>query len=348
MSKLKMGIIGLGRMGMEHAKHISANASQVEPLAACALDDGQLAIAKELGFKKVYKDYKEMLDKEDIEAIVVASPTDLHTEMCACILQHPRKIHIFCEKPLDTNVADETESLKIYNLVKQSNIVFQIGFNRRMDKQYRAAYEQIQKGKIGEPQIVKITSRDPFVIPIDLIKRIGGLLVDFTMHDFDMARYMMGSNIKEVYAKGGVLIEPELQEIGDIDTLALVIEFENGSFGLIDNSRQAVYGYDVRVEVFGSEGMLKVENVNQSTVEYYNKDNAHLKTPCPIFMERYEEAYISEMDSFIDSVRNGTPVICSIEDVILAQRAAAAGLESLRTGKPVRVNNELTPASVNH
>ncbi|MFU1797880.1 inositol 2-dehydrogenase [Paenibacillus azoreducens] len=347
MSKLKMGIIGLGRMGMEHAKHIAANASQVEPLAACALDDEQLAAAKELGFKTVYKDYKEMLDKEDIEAIVVASPTDLHTEMCAYILQHPKKIHVFCEKPLDTNVADETESLKIYNLVKQSDAVFQIGFNRRMDRQYRAAYEQIQEGKIGEPQIVKITSRDPFVIPIELIKRIGGLLVDFTMHDFDMARYMMGSNIKEVYAKGGVLIEPELKEIGDIDTLALVIEFENGAFGLIDNSRQAVYGYDVRVEVFGSEGMLKVENVNKSTVEYYNKDNAQLKNPSPIFMERYEEAYISEMNSFIQSIQNGTPVVCSIEDVILAQRAAAAGLESLRTGKPVRVNNELTPAGNN-
>jgi myo-inositol 2-dehydrogenase/D-chiro-inositol 1-dehydrogenase len=341
MSKLKMGIIGLGRMGMEHAKHIAANAGQVEALAACALDDKQLAIAKELGFKNIYKDYKEMLDKEDIEAIVVASPTDLHTEMCAYILQHPKKIHIFCEKPLDTNVTDETESLKIYNLVKQSDVVFQIGFNRRMDKQYRAAYEQIQQGRIGTPQVVKITSRDPFVISLDLIKRIGGLLVDFTMHDFDMARYMMGSNIKEVYAKGGVLIEPKLKEVDDIDTLALVLEFENGTFGLIDNSRQAVYGYDVRVEVFGSEGMLKVENDNKSTVEYYNKDNAQLKNPLPIFMERYEEAYISEMDKFIDSVMNGAPVVCSIADVILAQRAAAAGLESLKTGKPVRINNEL-------
>jgi myo-inositol 2-dehydrogenase / D-chiro-inositol 1-dehydrogenase len=341
MSKLKMSIIGLGRMGMEHAKHIAALSNQLEPVAACALDDEQLATAKELGFKNTYKDYKKMLDEEDMDAIVVASPTDLHTEMCQYILKHPKKIHIFCEKPLDTNVTDETESLKVYHLVKDADIKFQVGFNRRMDKQYRAAYNQIQEGKIGDPQILKITSRDPFVIPIDLIKRIGGLLVDFTMHDFDMARYMMDSNIKEVYAKGGILIEPELKTVDDIDTLALVLEFENGAFGLIDNSRQAVYGYDVRVEVFGSEGMLKVENVNESTVEYYNKDSQSNKNPLPIFMDRYEHAYISELEQFIDSIVNNKPVVCSIEDVILAQRAAAAGLESLKTGKPIQINNQL-------
>lgn len=341
MSKLKMGIIGLGRMGMEHAKHLASMPGKVDALCACALDDEQLAIAQELGFKTTYKDYKKMLDQEDIEAIVAASPTDLHPEMCEYILKHPKKIHIFCEKPLDTNVEDETASLQVYHLVKEAGVKFQIGFNRRMDKQYRNAYEQIQAGNIGTPQIVKITSRDPFVIPIDLIKRIGGLLVDFTMHDFDMARYMMGSNIKEIYAKGGILIEPELATVNDIDTLALVLEFENGTFGLIDNSRQAVYGYDVRVEVFGSEGMLKIENVNDSTVEYYNKTNESQKNPLPIFMDRYEGAYISEMERFISSVVNDTPVVCSIEDVILAQRAAAAGLESLLTGKPVTIDNQL-------
>lgn len=341
MHKLKMGIIGLGRMGMEHAKHIASMTNKVEALSACALDDGQLETAKELGFKNTYHDYKEMLDKEELEALIVASPTDLHPEMCEYVLKHPKKIHLFCEKPLDTNVNDETSSLAVYNLVKNADVKFQIGFNRRMDKQYRDAYNQIQDGHIGDPQVVKITSRDPFVIPIDLIKRIGGLLVDFTMHDFDMARYMMGSNIKEIYAKGGILIEPELAEVDDIDTLALVLEFENGTFGLIDNSRQAVYGYDVRVEVFGSDGMLKIENVNNSTVEHYGKEQQSTKNPLPIFMDRYEDAYITEMEAFVDSVINDKPVVCSIEDVILAQRAAAAGLESLKTGLPVKINNTI-------
>jgi myo-inositol 2-dehydrogenase / D-chiro-inositol 1-dehydrogenase len=136
-------------------------------------------------------------------------------------------------------------------------------------------------------------------------------------------------------------LNPELKTVDDIDTLALVLEFENGAFGLIDNSRQAVYGYDVRVEVFGSEGMLKVENVNESTVEYYNKDSQSNKNPLPIFMDRYEHAYISELEQFIDSIVNNKPVVCSIEDVILAQRAAAAGLESLKTGKPIQINNQL-------
>ena len=158
------------------------------------------------------------------------------------------------------------------------------------------------------------------------------------MHDFDMARYMMNSNISEVYAKGGTLIDPTLKDIDDIDTLALVLQFENGTYGLIDNSRRAVYGYDQRVEVFGSEAMLKAENVSNSTVELYNNKNEELQKPLPIFKERYREAYTAEMKAFVRSILKDEPLVAEGRDVIMAQRAAVAAKKSLETGLPQKVD----------
>lgn len=335
MKKIKCGVIGAGRVGMMHISNlIQMPEVQIVAVADLFIDNAKAELGQ-MGITHTYQDYHELLVNDDIEAVFVFTSTDTHEEIVIAAARAGK--HIFCEKPLSMDLNEEA-SIKVLEEVKKHGVKLQIGFNRRIDQQFRNIYEQVRAGKIGDPQIVKITSRDPDLLPYDLIKRIGGLLFDFTMHDFDMARYMMGSNITEVYAKGGTLIDPKLQEIGDVDTLAIVLQFENGAFALIDNSRRAVYGYDQRVEVFGSEGMLKAENVNQSTVEHYTSSSTNLKKPLPIFNERYRDAYMEETRFFVRALLDGTPLLATGEDVIMAQRAAVAAQRSLETGEPVKVD----------
>ncbi|MGX4670403.1 inositol 2-dehydrogenase [Cerasibacillus sp. JNUCC 74] len=335
---MNCGVIGAGRVGMMHIRNI-ITIPEVNILGVAELFiDHVKDELHELGIMNTYKDYHELLEDKDIEAVFVFTSTDSHEEIVTAAAKAGK--HIFCEKPLSMDVNEEA-SLNVLRAVKENGVKLQIGFNRRIDRQFRDVFEKVRAGKIGDPQIVKITSRDPDLLPHDLIKRIGGLLFDFTMHDFDMARYMMDSNVTEVYAKGGTLIDPTLQEINDVDTIAIVLQFENGTFGLIDNSRRAVYGYDQRVEVFGSEGMLKAENVNNSTVEYYSKEDTSFTKPLPIFTERYREAYIAEMRFFIDALLNDGPLLATGEDVIMAQRVAVAAQKSLETGLPVKVDTTL-------
>ncbi|EST89136.1 inositol 2-dehydrogenase [Vagococcus lutrae] len=335
MKKLKCGVVGTGRVGMMHIQNL-LNIPEIEILG---VSDLYIEQTKEklnmLGIDNCFVDYNELLKIEEIEALFIFSSTDSHEEIA--IAAANAKKHIFCEKPLSMDT-DEEASLTVLRAVKENDVKMQMAFNRRVDKQFRKIYENVRAGKIGEPQVIKITSRDPDLLPHELIKRIGGLLFDFTMHDFDMARYMAGSNIKEVYAKGNTLIDPTLKEINDVDTLALVLEFENGAFGLIDNSRRAVYGYDQRVEVFGSKGMMKAENVNDSTVELYSDEVVELEKPLPIFMERYQQAYDTEVRLFVKAILDNEPLIATGMDVIMAQRAAVAAQKSIETGKPVAVD----------
>ncbi|MFU1797867.1 inositol 2-dehydrogenase [Paenibacillus azoreducens] len=335
MRKIKCGVIGAGRVGMMHIQNL-VQMSEVEIVAVADLFiDNVQAELSDMGITNIHKDYHELLANDTIEAVFVFTSTDTHEEIVIASAQAGK--HIFCEKPLSMDHNEET-SIKVLQEVKKRGVKLQIGFNRRIDAQFRNIYEQVRAGSIGEPQIVKITSRDPDLLPYELIKRIGGLLFDFTMHDFDMARYMVGSNITEVYAKGGTLIDPGLKSIGDVDTLAIVVHFENGAVGLIDNSRRAVYGYDQRVEVFGSEGMLKAENVNQSTVEHYGNAAVSLKKPLPVFNDRYRDAYMEETRFFVQALLNNTPLLATGEDVIMAQRVAIAAQLSLEIGQPVKVD----------
>ncbi len=174
---------------------------------------------------------------------------------------------------------DEQASMAVLRKVKEKGVTLQVAFNRRFDPQFHEVFELVRSGKIGRPQMIKITSRDPDLLPHDLIKRIGGLIFDFTMHDFDMARFMMQDEVSEVYVKGNTLIDPSLKNIDDVDTLAVMLTFRNGGYALIDNSRRAVYGYDQRVEVFGSEGMAYADNVSESTVKVFNSQHCIMKIP---------------------------------------------------------------------
>ncbi|NKG63968.1 D-chiro-inositol-2-dehydrogenase IolG2, partial [Salmonella enterica subsp. enterica serovar Infantis] len=232
-------------------------------------------------------------------------------------------------------------SMAVLRKVKEKGVTLQVAFNRRFDPQFHEVFELVRSGKIGRPQMIKITSRDPDLLPHDLIKRIGGLIFDFTMHDFDMARFMMQDEVSEVYVKGNTLIDPSLKNIDDVDTLAVMLTFRNGGYALIDNSRRAVYGYDQRVEVFGSEGMAYADNVSESTVKVFNSQHCIMKNPLPDFTVRYREAYRTEILHFIDSVLHHTPVVCTGEDALLAQRIAIAAQQSLKSGLPVKITSDI-------
>ncbi|ATA21306.1 myo-inositol 2-dehydrogenase [Gibbsiella quercinecans] len=338
MKKLRCGIIGLGRVGKMHIE----NMLKIPELDIIAVSDffvdsiGGWLDMLNIGVR--YKDYRELLARTDIEAVFIFTSTDTHEQIITAAAEMGK--HIFCEKPLSMSTEEEG-ALAVLRTVKQAGVKLQLAFNRRFDPQFRELYDMVRAGKIGQPQIVKISSRDPDLLPHDLIKKIGGLIFDFTMHDFDMARFMMGYNINEVFVKGATLIDPTLQNIGDVDTLAIILTFENGGYALIDNSRRAVYGYDQRVEVFGSDGMAYADNINNSSIKYFNSESCQTSNPLPTFHSRYREAYLAEINCFIRSVMDNVPIACTGEDAFIAQRVAIAAQRSLQSGCPVKVNSDV-------
>ncbi|EAB3961349.1 D-chiro-inositol-2-dehydrogenase IolG2, partial [Salmonella enterica] len=338
MKKLRCGVIGLGRVGKMHVENMYL-LPQLDII--CAADyfiEEMSDWLYSVNITSGYKNYQELLQRDDIEAVFIFTSTDMHEEIVTAAAQAGK--HIFCEKPLSMN-EDEQASMAVLRKVKEKGVTLQVAFNRRFDPQFHEVFELVRSGKIGRPQMIKITSRDPDLLPHDLIKRIGGLIFDFTMHDFDMARFMMQDEVSEVYVKGNTLIDPSLKNIDDVDTLAVMLTFRNGGYALIDNSRRAVYGYDQRVEVFGSEGMAYADNVSESTVKVFNSQHCIMKNPLPDFTVRYREAYRTEILHFIDSVLHHTPVVCTGEDALLAQRIAIAAQQSLKSGLPVKITSDI-------
>lgn len=338
MKKLRCGVIGLGRIGKMHVENMYL-LPQLDII--CAADyfiEEMSDWIYSVNITSGYKNYQELLQRDDIEAVFIFTSTDMHEEIVTAAAQAGK--HIFCEKPLSMN-EDEQASMAVLRKVKEKGVTLQVAFNRRFDPQFHEVFELVRSGKIGRPQMIKITSRDPDLLPHDLIKRIGGLIFDFTMHDFDMARFMMQDEVSEVYVKGNTLIDPSLKNIDDVDTLAVMLTFRNGGYALIDNSRRAVYGYDQRVEVFGSEGMAYADNVSESTVKVFNSQHCIMKNPLPDFTVRYREAYRTEILHFIDSVLHHTPVVCTGEDALLAQRIAIAAQQSLKSGLPVKITSDI-------
>lgn len=338
MKKLRCGVIGLGRVGKMHVENMYL-LPQLDII--CAADyfiEEMSDWLYSVNITSGYKNYQELLQRDDIEAVFIFTSTDMHEEIVTAAAQAGK--HIFCEKPLSMN-EDEQASMAVLRKVKEKGGTLQVAFNRRFDPQFHEVFELVRSGKIGRPQMIKITSRDPDLLPHDLIKRIGGLIFYFTMHDFDMARFMMQDEVSEVYVKGNTLIDPSLKNIDDVDTLAVMLTFRNGGYALIDNSRRAVYGYDQRVEVFGSEGMAYADNVSESTVKVFNSQHCIMKNPLPDFTVRYREAYRTEILHFIDSVLHHTPVVCTGEDALLAQRIAIAAQQSLKSGLPVKITSDI-------
>jgi myo-inositol 2-dehydrogenase/D-chiro-inositol 1-dehydrogenase len=243
--------------------------------------------------------------------------------------------HIFCEKPIALDLPKIDHALQA---VDKADIKLQVGFNRRFDPSFKRVRDLVAKGELGAPHILRITSRDPAPPPISYVKVSGGIFLDMAIHDFDMARYLMGSEVEQVYAAGAVLVDPEIGKAGDIDTAVTTLYFANGALGVIDNSRKAVYGYDQRVEVFGSAGMALVTNKTPDNVVRSDAAGVHSALPLYFFVERYAEAYVVEMLEFVQCIReNKTPSVVGLDGRIPVVMGYAAK-KSYEEHRPVRLS----------
>ena len=331
--KINVGLIGAGRIGRLHAEHL---AFRIPEANLVAVSDIILAAAQkcaaQFGIPTAAQDHRVIMGNPDIEAVVICSSTDTHSQMIEEAAEAGK--HIFCEKPIDFDLARIDRALAA---VEKAGVKLQIGFNRRFDPNFRRVRELVAAGKIGEPHLLRITSRDPAPPPIEYIKVSGGIFLDMTIHDFDMARYLIGSEVEEVYVAAGVMVDPAIGEAGDVDTAIITLRFENGVIGTIDNSRRAVYGYDQRVEVFGSGGMVTVSNKTPDSAVVNDGQGVHGPLPLYFFIERYADSYIAEMQAFIECVRQDqTPPVVGIDGRIPVVMGYAAR-KSYEENRPVRL-----------
>ena len=337
-SKIGVGIIGTGRIGKLHIEHLAQNIHEAELIAICGLDPADIeSLAKQFNVPKTTNDYTVLLADPQIEAVLVASATDTHVEISQAAAQAGK--HVFCEKPISLDLGQIDETLAI---VEKAGVKFQVGFNRRFDASFMRIREGIASGEIGEPHIMRITSRDPAPPPIEYVKVSGGIFLDMTIHDFDMARYLIGDEVVEVYAAGSVRVDPQIGEAGDIDTAVITLRFQNGVIATIDNSREAVYGYDQRVEVFGSKGMVAAVNPLTDTVTFSGSEGTRAASPPYFFVERYKPAYLSELRAFLACIQADTPPPVTGEDGRAPVVMGFAALKSLRENRPVLLS-EIQP-----
>ena len=331
--KINVGLIGAGRIGKLHAGHL---AYRVPGANLLAISDIVMEAAQEcagrLGVPVAVQDHRAILENDDIEAVIICSSTDTHAQLIEETAAAGK--HIFCEKPIDLDLARIDRALQA---VERAGVKLQIGFNRRFDPNFKRIRERVAAGQIGQPHILRITSRDPAPPPISYVKVSGGIFLDMAIHDFDMARYIIGSEVEEVFVAGGVRVDPAIGQAGDIDTAITTLKFANGTLGTIDNSRQAVYGYDQRVEVFGSKGMVTTANDTPDRTVYYDARGIHSALPLYFFIERYTDSYIAEMQAFIQCIREDTPPPVTGVDGRIPVQIGYAATRSYAEHRPVRL-----------
>ena len=333
-SKINVGIIGAGRIGRLHAEQLAYRIPQADVVAVSdiVLEAAQRCAA-DFGIPTATQDHRDIMDNPDIEAVVVCSSTDSHAQMIEEAAAAGK--HIFCEKPIALDLARIQEALAA---VEKAGVKLQIGFNRRFDANHVRVRRAVEQGEIGEPHLLHIISRDPSPPPIEYIKVSGGIFLDMTIHDFDMARFLIGSEVEEIYAAGGVLVDPAIGEAGDIDTTVITLRFENGVIGTIDNSRRAAYGYDQRVEVFGSKGTIRTENSYPNAAIIAGPETVHRDLPLNFFVERYGESYVAEKQMFLDCIQlDITPPVTGRDGLIPVMMGYAAW-KSYKEHRPVKLS----------
>ena len=332
--KLRIGVIGAGRIGKLHANNLATRVPNAE-LAAISdvCEPAAKALAEKLNVPAYYSDYHKILEDPDIDAVFICSSTNTHSPISIEAARAGK--HIFCEKPIDHDLA---KIRPVLEEVKKAGVRYQVGFNRRFDRNFKRVHDVVQSGGIGDVHIVKVTSRDPEAPPLSYVKVSGGIFVDMTIHDFDMVRYLSGSEVEEVSAVGTCLVNPEIGAAGDVDTCIITLKFANGALGVIDNSRQAVYGYDQRVEVFGSKGCITAENETPNNTTLYTAEAVTKEKPLWFFLERYNDAFIAEECAFVEACMNGTDTAVGAFDGLQPVLIAIAAKESCeKGGVPVKV-----------
>lgn len=325
-----IGVIGGGRIGKLHTHNLVQMKDVRVKYVADIFADKMPDFEKETGVPLI-SDFNTIFEDPEIDVVFICTPTDTHVDLIKRSAAAGK--HIFCEKPI--SFSDE-ETLEAYEAVTKAGVKFQIGVNRRFDRNFAQVKDHVDTGAIGDIQLLRIDSRDPEAPPLSYVESSGGLFFDMMIHDFDMARFITGSEVEEVFATGDALVNPEIKGI-DVDTAIVTLTFENGCLGVISNSRQAVYGYDQRLEAFGSKGASEAENELVNNVKLSNKEGVHSQNPLHFFLERYNNAYIEEVQQFLDAIQQDTETPVTFVDGIMAQRLAFAANESLKTGQPVKV-----------
>ena len=333
--KLRIGMLGGGRIGKLHATNVQdfVPNAEVTILADPFMNEEMEAWAKDLGIPQCTKDPEEVFRSEDVDAVFICSSTDTHADFM--IKAAAAGKHIFCEKPIHTDVARIKEAIAA---VEDAGVKLQVGFVRRFDRSHKAVRDVVASGKLGRPYVIKVCSRDPGAPPMEYVKVSGGIFLDMMIHDFDMVRYLAGSDVTEVSATGAVLVDPGFAEYDDVDTAIVTLKFANGAIGVIDNCRQAPYGYDQRVEVLCEKGAVQDNNHLENEAYISTADAVESAKPTYFFLERYNDAFVAEVKDFVAGVLEGKEIPVSGKDGLEPVRIAIAAKRSLDEGRPVKLS----------
>lgn len=332
MKNIKVGIIGMGRIGKIHLENISTRIDGVEVVTVINPSEAGQKFASNYGVKTISSDVEVLFDDSETDAILICSPSDTHADYAIRAAESGKAI--FCEKPIDMSLQRAKE---VVEKVKEKDVPMMVAFNRRFDPDFTKVKIAVSADNIGQIKSLHIISRDPGPPSIDYIKQSGGLFKDMTIHDLDMARFIMGCEVAEIYATGSCMVDSAIGEVGDIDTATLVLKFENGATATIENSRKAVYGYDQRLEVFGSKGMLQINNPLMSNVTTSDDYGSHADVNLNFFIDRYATSYLIEMQEFVNALLHKNPMPVGGEDGVKAIILADAAYTSLRENRPIKV-----------
>jgi len=330
-----VGIIGAGRIGKVHTTSICnlVKNGKIKTIADPFMNEETENWAKGMGVPNTTKDYKGILADPEIDAVLICSSTNTHSPISVEAIKAGK--HVFCEKPIDHDIEKIKE---VIEALKGSKIKYQVGFNRRFDHNFEAVRNAVAAGKIGEPHIIKVTSRDPEPPSAEYAAVSGGMFLDMTIHDFDMVRYLAGCDAEEIYVQSAVLVDPAIGEAGDVDTAVITLKMENGSIAVIDNSRKAAYGYDQRAEVFGSKGMVATSNDTESSAVLSTADGVTGEKPLYFFLERYMQSFAKEVNCFIEAIENDTDTPLGVVDGLKPVLMGIAAKKSVQEHRPVRIS----------
>ncbi|MEO6923803.1 MAG: inositol 2-dehydrogenase [Bryocella sp.] len=332
--KLNIGIIGAGRIGRVHTESLSFRMPEAHIVAIADVNHKAAeAVAAQYGIPRVAASTADIIADPGIDAVIICSSTDTHARLITEAAGAGK--HIFCEKPIALNLAEIDAALLA---VKKAGVKLQIGFNRRFDANFARVRHAVVSGEIGTPSLMHIISRDPAPPPIEYIRVSGGIFTDMTIHDFDMARFLLGDEVESIYTAAGVMVDPEIGKAGDLDTALIVLHFRNGAIGTIDNSRKAVYGYDQRVEILGSAGKISTENWYPNQAVVSSGKNVYKDLPLNFFMERYMTSFTTEMQSFVAAIREDRPTAVTGYDGRVPVVMAMAARKSFDEHRPVRLD----------
>lgn len=330
----QFALLGAGRIGKVHARAVSGNPDAVLVAVTDAMPAAAEAIAAQYGAE--VRTLEAIEGAADIDAVVICTPTDTHADLIQRFARARKAI--FCEKPVDLSVARVEETLAV---VREAGVPLMVGFNRRFDPDFQALKAAIDAGRIGKVEMVSITSRDPGAPPVSYIERSGGMFRDMTIHDFDMARWLLGEEVETVQAAASVLVDPAIGAAGDIDSANVILVTASGRQAVITNSRRAAYGYDQRIEVLGAAGAALAENRHQANIQLATAEGYTRPPLLDFFMDRYTEAYAAEIAAFIAALKGGTEPPATGEDGLMALVLAEAALRSVAEGRVVRVTEVL-------